>query len=88
MYWLNTESKTKQSLPSPLFCLLLHYHHHHYFKKHWGGFPGGPVIKNPPAIAKDIGVIPDPRRSHVLRGNETCAPELLKRLQPRACTRQ
>ena len=46
MYWLNTESKTKQSLPSPLFRLLLHYHHHHYFKKHWGGFPGGPVIKN------------------------------------------
>ena len=26
---------------------------------------GGPVVKNPPANAKDIGVIPDPR-SHVL----------------------
>ena len=28
-------------------------------------FPGGAVVKNPPANAGDTGSIPDPRRSHV-----------------------
>ena len=27
------------------------------------GFPGGLVVKNPPAIAGDTGSIPEPRRS-------------------------
>jgi len=29
----------------------------------WWGFPGGSVVKNPPANAKDMGLIPGPRRS-------------------------
>ena len=34
-----------------------------------GGFPGGSVIRNPPASAGDTGSIPGPGRSHMLRGN-------------------
>ena len=32
-------------------------------------FPGGPVVKNPPANAEDTSSIPGPGRSHVLRGD-------------------
>ena len=33
------------------------------------GFPGGSVVKNPPANAGDSGSIPDPGRSHALQSN-------------------
>ena len=33
------------------------------------GFPGGSVVKNPLADAGDMGLIPDPGRSHMLQGN-------------------
>ena len=32
-------------------------------------FPGGPVVKNPPANAGAMGSISDPGRSHMPRGN-------------------
>ena len=32
-------------------------------------FPGGPVVKNPPANAGHMGLIPGPTRSHMLRSN-------------------
>ena len=32
-------------------------------------FLGTPVVKNPPAKAEDIGLIPGPGRSHMLHGN-------------------
>ena len=32
-------------------------------------FPGGSVVKNPPANAGVMGSIPDPGRSHVPRSN-------------------
>ena len=32
-------------------------------------FPGGAVIKNPPADAGDTGSFPGPGRSHMPRGN-------------------
>ena len=32
-------------------------------------FPGGSVVKNPPANAGDMGLIPDPGRSHMLQSN-------------------
>ena len=44
-------------------------------KKHWTksnvllDFPGGPVVKNLPAKAADLGLIPGPGRSHMLWGN-------------------
>ena len=33
------------------------------------GFPGGAVVKNPPASAGDRGSIPGPGRSHTPRSN-------------------
>ena len=32
-------------------------------------FPGGPVVKNLPANAGDMGSIPGPGKSHMPRGN-------------------
>ena len=40
-------------------------------------FPGGAVVKNPPANAGDTGSSPGPGRSHMLRSNEARAPQLL-----------
>ena len=34
-----------------------------------GGFPGGTVVKNPPANAGDTGSSPGPGRSHMPCGN-------------------
>ena len=34
-----------------------------------GGFPGGAVVKNPPANAGDMGSSPGPGRSHMPRSN-------------------
>ena len=42
-----------------------------------GGFPGGTVVKNPPASAGDTSLVPDPGISHMPRDNEACAPRLL-----------
>ena len=33
------------------------------------GFPGGAVVKNPPANAGDTGLSPGPGRSHMPRNN-------------------
>ena len=54
------------------------------------GFPGGPVVKNPPAKAGDTGSIPGPRRSHVLQGNRahTTNPEPELRERSPACHNQ
>ena len=46
-------------------------------------FPGGPVVKNPPTNAGDMGLIPGLQRFHVPRGNEAHTPQLLS-LCPRA----
>ena len=32
-------------------------------------FPGGPVVKNLPANAEDMGSVPGPERSHMLQSN-------------------
>ena len=34
------------------------------------GFLGGSVVKNPPANAGDMGLIPDSGRSHMLQGTK------------------
>ena len=34
-----------------------------------GGFPGGSVVKNPPANAGDMGLIPGLGRSHMLQSS-------------------
>ena len=38
-------------------------------KKLWAGFPGGSLVKNPPANAGDTGSIPGPGRSHMPQSN-------------------
>ena len=38
-------------------------------RKYLGDFPGGAVIKNPPANAGDIGSIPSPGRFHMPQSN-------------------
>ena len=45
--------------------------------KHIGrGFPGGSVVKNPPAGAGDTGLIPDPGRCHMLYSSRAFEPLL------------
>ena len=38
-------------------------------KKIIQGFPGDPVVKNPPCSTGDVGSIPGPGRSHTLLSN-------------------
>ncbi|XDA86711.1 hypothetical protein R6Z07F_016445 [Ovis aries] len=47
-------------------------------------FPGGPVVKNPPCKAGDIGSILGPGRSYMPWGNQACVSELLKPEHPGA----
>ena len=44
---------------------------HSYYLRVWalGNFPGGSVEKNLPANAGDMGIIPDPGRSHMPQRN-------------------
>ena len=39
------------------------------------GFPGGSVVKNLPANAGDVVLIPDPGRSHIPACPRVCAPQ-------------
>ena len=50
-------------------------------------FPGGTVVKNPPASAGDTGLIPGPGRSHVLWNIWAHVPQLLG-LRSGACETQ
>ena len=47
------------------------------FKKIFRDFPGGAVVKNPPANAGDTGSSPGPGRFHMPRSNWARAPQLL-----------
>ena len=40
-------------------------------------FPGGSVVKNPPANAADMGSSPGLGGSHMLQSNYACAPQVL-----------
>ena len=40
-----------------------------FLLKYLGNFPGGAVVKNPPANAGDTGSIPGPGRSHMPQSN-------------------
>ena len=46
-------------------------------KETWD-FPSGPVVKNPPANAVDMGLTPGTGRFPMLRGSEAREPQLLK----------
>ena len=65
------------------------------FKKIFRDFPGGAVVKNPPANAGDTGSSPGPGRFHMPRSNWAREPQLLslrsrahapQLLSPRATT--
>ena len=43
--------------------------HFTFTKRHVSVFPGGTVVKNPPANAGDTGSSPGPGRSHMPRSN-------------------
>ena len=43
----------------------------------WGDFPGGAVVKNPPANVGDTGLSPGPGRSHMPWSNKARVPQLL-----------
>ena len=69
-----------------------------YFKNMWD-FPGGPVVKNPPAKAGDIGSIPTPGSPHAGEQLSPCSrvrePQLMspwatttEARMPRACSLQ
>ena len=42
-----------------------------------GSFPGGSLVENPPAKARDVGLTPGPGTSHMPRSYYTRAPQLL-----------
>ena len=44
------------------------------YRKQLQGFPGGSVIKNPPAKAGDLGSISDPGRFYMLQSNSAHVP--------------
>ena len=46
-------------------------------KQIYQGFLGGSVVKNLPASAEDLSLIPDPGRFHMPWGNQACVPQLL-----------
>ena len=48
-----------------------------YSELHGRGFPGGSVVKNPPANAGDMDPIPGLGRFHRPTSNEACALQLL-----------
>ena len=46
---------------------VLYFNRKFTFKKWLWDFPGGAVVKNPPANARDMGSIPGPGRCHMLQ---------------------
>ena len=48
------------------------------FKMDNQDFPGGPVVKNLPASAGDMGLIPGMGRFHMLQSSSAYKPQLLK----------
>ena len=49
-----------------------------------GDFPGGPLVKNLPANAGDMGSIPASGRFHMQQSNRSHELQLLKPVHPRA----
>ena len=58
-------------------CIELNFNISDRIKNIFGDFPGGAVVKNPPANAGDPGSSPGPGRSHMPRSNYARAPQLL-----------
>ena len=63
------------------------FHANENQKKAGVGFPGGAVVKDPPANAGDTGLSPSLGRSHMPRSNKARVPQL-QSLRSRACEPQ
>ena len=92
---LNSEWLSSQMLPLPHFWPWEQETHHSMLIFSSSDFPGGPVVKNPPANAGDIGLIPGLGRSHMQQGNHklqllSLTLRLVKpaRLEPVACNKR
>ena len=59
----------KKSTKLFIYRMILLLFLHMIIKKYSGDFPGGAVVRNPPANAGDTGSIPGPGRPHVPRSN-------------------
>ena len=59
--WKKFEALHRKSLD----CLEQNVSRNMDFKSAFGGFPGGTVVKNPPATAGDTGSSPGPGKSHM-----------------------
>ena len=57
------------------------------FKMHVLDFPGGPLDKNPPAKAGDVGLIPGPGRYHMPVGQLSPCTTATEPAHPRAHSR-
>ena len=66
---------------SPIPTLVHHGHHEEDDKKiQFRGFHGGPVVKNPPSTAGDIGFLLGGKLiSHMLKDNQVHTPHSLER---------
>ena len=64
------------------------YNHCDNFSVAKQDFPGGPVVKNPPANAGDPGSVPGLGRFRVQWGNQAHALQLLKPTRSRALALQ
>ena len=63
---------------------------HNVFRDKNQGFPGGAVVKNPPANAGDTGSSPGLGRSHMPQSNELLSPRatITEAHAPRVCAPQ
>ena len=62
------------------FCQLVTLKSRHMYcstKNNFRGFPGGSLVKNPPASAGDMGSTPDPGRSYMSQSNQAHLPQIL-----------
>ena len=60
-------------------AFLLVFHRSHYLLENiTGDFPDGPVVRNLPASAGNMGLIPGPGESHLPQSNSTHVSQLLR----------
>ena len=69
MYHILTSKYVKRILNVHLLFLNPRFQQKYTCQNVVSGFPGGSVVKNMPANAGDMGLIPGLRRSHVLWSN-------------------
>ena len=74
---LSMEQTETSVLSSRSFCNSKTVLKVHLRKTQKKDFPGGSVVKSPPASAGDMGSIPDPGRSHTSPSDKACVPQLL-----------